>query len=91
MAPAICPGASKAGGAGQAAGQLRASCGRMCQDRATPMTISIVIGAVASVAALVFVIDALRRRDPEHASTIGSVSQSWVAEHRSAGSDDGLR
>lgn len=55
------------------------------------MTISIVIGAVASVAALVFVIDALRRRDPEHASTIGSVSQSWVAEHRSAGSDDGLR
>ena len=45
------------------------------------MTISIVIGAVASVAALVFVIDALRRRDPEHASTIGSVSQSWVAEY----------
>jgi hypothetical protein len=55
------------------------------------MSISIVIGAVLSIAAIVFVIEALRRRDPEHASTIGSVSQSWVAEHRSAGTDEGLR
>jgi hypothetical protein len=55
------------------------------------MTISILVGAAACIAGIALVREALRRRDPEGAANIGSVSQNWVAEHRVGRSEDGLR
>jgi hypothetical protein len=54
------------------------------------MNISIVIGIAACVAVVGIVRGALRRRDPE-AANLGSVSQTWVAEHRAGRTEDGLR
>jgi uncharacterized membrane protein HdeD (DUF308 family) len=55
------------------------------------MTISILVGAAACIAGIALVREAFRRRDPEGAASIGSVSQNWVAEHRVGRSEDGLR
>ncbi len=55
------------------------------------MSISILIGIGACIAGIAIVREALRRRDPEGAANMGSVSQSWVAEHRVGRSEDGLR
>jgi hypothetical protein len=55
------------------------------------MNISIVIGIAACVAVVAVVRGALRRRDPEEAANLGSVSQTWVAEHRAGRTEDGLR
>jgi hypothetical protein len=55
------------------------------------MTISILIGIGACIAGIAVVREALKRRDPEGAANMGSVSQSWVAEHRVGRSEDGLR
>jgi hypothetical protein len=57
----------------------------------TRMTISILIGIAACLAGLAVVREAMRRRDPEQAANIGSVSQNWVAEHRMGRTEDGLR
>jgi hypothetical protein len=55
------------------------------------MNISILIGIAACVAAAAVVRGAFRRRDPEEAANLGTVSQNWVAEHRAGRSEDGLR
>jgi len=55
------------------------------------MTISIWIGVAACVAGIVAIRQVLRRRDPEDAANMGSVSQNWVAEHRVGRTEDGLR
>jgi hypothetical protein len=55
------------------------------------MNITIVIGIVACIALIAVVRSALRRRDPEEAANLGSVSQNWVAEHRAGRTEDGLR
>jgi hypothetical protein len=55
------------------------------------MNISIVIGIAACLAALTVIRGALRRRDPEESASLGSVSQTWVAEHRAGRTEDGLR
>ncbi len=55
------------------------------------MTISILVGVAACIAAIVAVRQALRRRDPDEGANIGSVSQNWVAEHRVGRTEDGLR
>jgi hypothetical protein len=55
------------------------------------MTTTILIGIAACVAGIAVVREALRRKHPEEAATMGSVSQSWVAEHRVGRSEDGLR
>ncbi len=55
------------------------------------MNISIVIGIAACVAVVAVVRGALRRRDPEESANLGSVSQTWVAEHRAGRTEDGLR
>jgi hypothetical protein len=55
------------------------------------MNITIVIGIAAFIAAILVVRGALRRRDPEETANLGSVSQTWVAEHRAGRTEDGLR
>jgi hypothetical protein len=55
------------------------------------MNITIVIGIAAFIAAVLVVRGALRRRDPEETANLGSVSQTWVAEHRAGRTEDGLR
>jgi hypothetical protein len=55
------------------------------------MTISIVLGIAALMVLIGVVRGALRRRDPEEAANLGSVSQTWVAEHRAGRTEDGLR
>lgn len=55
------------------------------------MAISILVGVAVCIAGIAVVRKALRRRDPEEAANIGSVSQSWVAEHRAGRTEDGLR
>ena len=55
------------------------------------MNISIVIGIAACVAVVAVVRWALRRRDPEESANLGSVSQTWVAEHRAGRTEDRLR
>jgi hypothetical protein len=63
----------------------------LCQDRseANTMTISILVGIAAGLAGLAVVREALRRRDPQEAANMGSVSQNWVAEHRVGRAEDG--
>ncbi|MDQ3349720.1 MAG: hypothetical protein M3545_17380 [Acidobacteriota bacterium] len=55
------------------------------------MTLSILIGVAACIAGIAAVRQVLRRRDPEDAANMGSVSQNWVAEHRVGRTEDGLR
>ena len=55
------------------------------------MITSILIGIAACVAGVAVVREALRRRHPEEAASMGSVSQSWVAEHRVGRSEDAPR
>lgn len=55
------------------------------------MNISILIGIAAFIAVVAVVCRALRRRDPEESANLGSVSQTWVAEHRAGRTEDGLR
>jgi hypothetical protein len=55
------------------------------------MTTSILIGIAACVFGIAVVREALRRRHPDEAASMGSVSQSWVAEHRVGRSEDGSR
>jgi hypothetical protein len=60
-------------------------------DRTTKMITSILIGIGACIAGVAIVREALRRRHPEEAANMGSVSQSWMAEHRVGRSDEGPR
>jgi hypothetical protein len=55
------------------------------------MTTTILIGIAACVFGVAIVREALRRRHPEEAASMGSVSQSWIAEQRVGRSEDGLR
>lgn len=55
------------------------------------MTITILAGIALTVAGILATREALRRRDPREAANMGSVSQTWVAEHRVGRTDDGLR
>jgi hypothetical protein len=55
------------------------------------MTISILIGMAVCVVGFAAVREAMRRRDPEEAANMGSVSQNWIAEHRIGRTEDGLR
>jgi hypothetical protein len=55
------------------------------------MSITILVGIAACVAGIAIAREALRRRDPEGAANMGSVSQSWISEHRVGRSEDGLR
>jgi hypothetical protein len=55
------------------------------------MTISILIGIAACIAGIAVLREAVRRRDPQEAANMGSVSQNWVAEHRIGRTEDGLR
>ena len=55
------------------------------------MTTSILIGIAACVFGVAIIREALRRRHPDEAASMGSVSQSWVAEHRVGRAEDGPR
>ncbi len=55
------------------------------------MITSILIGIGACIAGVAIVREALRRRHPEEAASMGSVSQSWMAEHRVGRTDEGPR